>query len=128
MKILIVEDNEQNRALLRIILQHYGHETMEAENGKQGVAMTKEHRPDLIMMDLQMPVMDGFEAMRIIRNNPELKNIKIIAVTSYAMKGDREKAMNAGADEYIAKPIDTHALPDIISRLLTPPLTNPYAE
>ncbi|MDO8281200.1 MAG: response regulator [Thermodesulfovibrionia bacterium] len=117
-KILIVEDNEQNRRLMRDILKYYGYEIIEAENGDEGIKMTKIHKPDLILMDMQMPVMDGFAATQILKKDAETKNIKIIAVTSFAMVGDKERIMGAGADDYIAKPIDTRQLPKIVEKIL----------
>lgn len=118
-KILIVEDNEQNRRLMRDILKYYGYEIIEAENGEEGIKMAKTHKPDLILMDMQMPVMDGFAATQILKNDGETKNIKIIAVTSFAMVGDKEKILGAGADDYMAKPIDTRQLPKIVENMLT---------
>lgn len=117
-KILIIEDNEQNRILVRMIMKSLNHEVIEAENGEQGVQMAKGQNPDLILMDLQMPVMDGYAAIKILKNDPETKDIKIIAVTSYAMRSDRDKAMAAGADDYIAKPIDLDELSGMISKYL----------
>ena len=117
-KILIVEDNEKNRILIRDILQHFGYETIEAENGEEGIRMAKEHRPDLILMDMQMPVMDGFKAIKALRADPGTEKIKIIAITSFSMKGDREKAIEAGADDYLSKPIDTRNLIKVVRRIL----------
>ena len=112
--ILIVEDNPTNLRLLRDVLRHYGYEVLEAADGKQGVSMAIEHLPDLILMDIQMPVMDGFQAGAILKNDPTTKHIKIIALTSFAMKGDRDRVMQSGFDDYISKPIDTRGLPRII--------------
>jgi CheY-like chemotaxis protein len=117
-KILIVEDNEKNRILVRDILQHFGYETIEAENGEEGIRMTKEHEPDLILMDMQMPVMDGFQAIKALRADPETKQVRIIAVTSYAMKGDRERTIEAGADDYLSKPLNTRKLMSLIKKNL----------
>lgn len=113
-KILIVEDNPMNRRLLRDVLKYYGYEALEASDGKEGVSMAIEHMPDLILMDLQMPVMDGYQAGAILKNDPKTKHIKIIALTSFAMKGDRDRVMEAGFDDYISKPIDTRGLPKIL--------------
>ena len=99
-------------------MKSLNHEVIEAEDGEQGVQMAKGQKPDLILMDLQMPVMDGYTAIKILKNDPETKDIKIIAVTSYAMKRDRDKAMAAGADDYIAKPIDLDELSGMISKYL----------
>jgi two-component system cell cycle response regulator DivK len=103
-KILVVEDTEDNRQILRDLLGMAGYEMVEARDGAEGVAKATEHKPDLILMDIQMPVMDGYEATRRIRANPELKSIPIVAVTSYALSGDEEKTRAAGCDGYIAKP------------------------
>ena len=92
-KILVVEDNEQNRILMRQILTHHGYEVLEATDGLTGLEMAREHMPALILLDIQMPVMNGFMVIRELRNHPELRKIKVIAVTSFAMKGDREKAL-----------------------------------
>ena len=103
-KILVVEDTEDNRQILRDLLGMAGYEMIEAHDGAEGVSRAAEHKPDLILMDIQMPVMDGYEATRQIKANPELKTIPIVAVTSYALSGDEEKARAAGCDGYIAKP------------------------
>jgi len=81
--------------------------------------MARAHKPDLILLDVQMPVMNGFMVIRELRNHPELSRIKAIAVTSFAMKGDREKALQAGFDEYVTKPIDTRTFPDLVRRVLS---------
>ena len=116
-KILVVEDNEKNRRLLRDVLQFNGFEVIEAINGEEGLSMARTENPDIILMDMQMPVMDGFTAIRTLRNDPGLKQIKIVAVTSFAMTGDREKIIAAGADGYVAKPIDTRELPAMLKVL-----------
>ena len=103
-KILVVEDTEDNRQILRDLLGMAGYEMIEAHDGAEGVSQATAHKPDLILMDIQMPVMDGYEATRQIKANPELKAIPILAVTSYALSGDEEKARAAGCDGYIAKP------------------------
>jgi two-component system, cell cycle response regulator DivK len=103
-KILVVEDTEDNRQILRDLLGMAGYDMIEANDGAEGVSQATEHKPDLILMDIQMPVMDGYEATRRIKANPELKSIPIVAVTSYALSGDEEKARAAGCDAYIAKP------------------------
>ena len=103
-KILVVEDTEDNRQILRDLLGMAGYELIEAHDGAEGVVKAAEHRPDLILMDIQMPVMDGYEATRRIKADPALKAIPVIAVTSYALSGDEAKARAAGCDDYIAKP------------------------
>ena len=91
-RILVVEDTEDNRRIMRDLLTAAGYELFEAETGEIGVAMAKSHRPDLILMDIQLPVLDGYEASRRIKADPALRGIPIIAVTSYALSGDEEKA------------------------------------
>jgi two-component system cell cycle response regulator DivK len=118
MKILIAEDNEKNRTLVKDVLKYHGYEVIEAGDGLEGIKMAKEHKPDLILMDIQMPVMDGIAAGKILKNNPETKDIKIIALTSLAMKGDKEKIMEEGFDDYIAKPIDIRRLPELVKKAL----------
>jgi two-component system cell cycle response regulator DivK len=118
-KILVVEDNEQNRILMRQILTHHGYEVLEATDGLMGLEIAREHMPALILMDIQMPVMNGFMVIRELRNHPELGKIKVIAVTSFAMKGDREKALQAGFGEYVTKPIDTRTFPELVKMVLS---------
>jgi CheY-like chemotaxis protein len=117
-KILVVEDNEQNRILMRQILTYHGYDVLEARDGLTGLEMARAHMPALILLDIQMPVMNGFMVIRELRNNPELRKIKVIAVTSFAMKGDREKALQAGFDEYVTKPIDTRKFPELVKQVL----------
>ena len=118
-KILVVEDTPSNRELLVFLLGHYGYDVLEAQNGEEGVRLARSDRPDLVLMDMQMPVMDGMTAMKELRNHPETRALKIIAVTSFAMKGDREKTLQAGFDGYISKPIDTRAFPGQIRSFLS---------
>lgn len=117
-KILIVEDNEVNRLLMKDILAYQGFEIIEAANGADGLKMAKECRPDLILMDMQMPVMDGFAAVSLLKAASETRDIKIICITSFAMKGDRERILQAGCDDYVAKPIDTRDFPKLVKRYL----------
>src|SRR6185295_15859078 len=95
-KILIIEDNEQNLYLETFILQKNGHEIVQARNGERGISLALETAPDLILLDIQLPEMDGYTVAERIRKNPEISNILIIAVTSYAMTGDRERILEAG--------------------------------
>jgi len=118
-KILVIEDNEQNRILMRQILARQGYDLLEAKDGLTGIEMARAHMPALILLDIQMPVMNGFMVIRELRNDVELRKIKVIAVTSFAMKGDRDKAMQAGFDEYVTKPIDTRTFPELVSQVLT---------
>jgi two-component system cell cycle response regulator DivK len=103
-KILVVDDTEDNRQILRDLLGMAGYDLIEAQDGAEAVAKAAEHRPDLILMDIQMPVMDGYEATRRIKADPALQAIPVVAVTSYALSGDEDKARAAGCDHYIAKP------------------------
>jgi CheY-like chemotaxis protein len=106
-KILLVEDNEANRYLATFLLQSSGFHVVHAANGVEALARACEERPDVILMDIQMPEMDGYEAARLIREQPGLAQTPLIAVTSYAMVGDRDKAMKLGFVGYIEKPIST---------------------
>ncbi|MAH97926.1 MAG: two-component system response regulator [Euryarchaeota archaeon] len=105
-KILIVEDNEMNRDMLSRRLMRKGFEVVMAEDGQEGVDMSISENPDLILMDLSLPIMDGWQATTTIKNSEKTKNIPIIVLTAHAMAGDREKALEAGADEYDTKPIE----------------------
>jgi CheY-like chemotaxis protein len=105
--ILIVEDDPKNLKLIRDLLQVKGYSTLEATNGKQSVEIAKEKKPDLILMDIQMPVMDGFEATKILKADVTTKEIPILALTSSAMSGDEQRILETGCDVYISKPIDT---------------------
>ena len=109
-RILVVEDQEDNRQILRDLLGHSGYELMEAENGEEALAAVAKQRPDLILMDIQLPIMDGYEVTRRIKNDPSLKSIPIIVVTSYALSGDEGKAQAAGCDAYITKPFSPRVL------------------
>ncbi len=105
--ILIVEDDTKNMTLFRDLLQVSGYSTIEASDGKQGIELAKAKKPDLILMDIQMPGMDGLEATRILKADAATSNIPVIALTAYAMKGDKERILEAGCDGYLAKPINT---------------------
>src|ERR1035437_10666446 len=109
-RILVVEDQEDNRQILRDLLGSVGHEMIEAHEGEAAIAQAAAHKPDLILMDIQLPVMDGYEATRRIKTNPELRAIPIIVVTSYALSGDEEKARAAGCDAYVTKPYSPRQL------------------
>jgi CheY-like chemotaxis protein len=117
-KILLVEDNEMNRDMLSRRLVRGGYEVIIAADGARGVAMATSDRPDLILMDMSLPVIDGWEATRRIKATPELRNIPIIALTAHAMATDRDKALKAGCDEYDTKPIELQRLLVKIETLL----------
>jgi len=110
-RILVVEDNERNLKLVRDVLQFAGHEVIEARTGEEGVELTRTESPRLVLMDLQLPGIDGVEALRLIRESPEGARIPVVAVTAFAMKQDRARALSAGFDDYLEKPIDVRALP-----------------
>jgi two-component system, cell cycle response regulator DivK len=117
-RILVVEDTEDNRRILRDLLTRAGYELIEAVDGESGVAMATTHRPDLILMDIQLPVLDGYEATRRIRANPDTRSIPIIAVTSYALSGDESKVLAAGCDGYVAKPFSPRKILAKVQELL----------
>lgn len=105
-KVLIIEDNEQNLYLLRFILEKHGYEVEAAQDGQEGIEKAMRVKPGLILLDVQLPVMDGYAVARHLRSNPDLVRTPIVAVTSYAMPGDREKALESGCTGYIEKPIN----------------------
>jgi two-component system cell cycle response regulator DivK len=115
-KILIVEDNVNNRSLLWDILIFHGYEVAVAADGQEGVNLARELMPDLILMDVQMPGMDGMTAGRILKGDPATSVLKIIALTSFAMRGDQEKFLAAGFDGYLSKPISTRELPGLVKQ------------
>ena len=117
-RILVIEDQEDNRAILRDLLSAAGYSTSEAFNGADGVAKAEAERPDLILMDIQMPVMDGYEATRRIKANAAIAAIPVIAVTSYALSGDAAKARDAGCDGYVTKPFSPRQLLGVIRGFL----------
>lgn len=110
LKILIVEDNEMNRDMLSRRLARRGYEVSVAVDGKEGVDRIHTERPDLVLMDMSLPVIDGWEATRQVKANPELNGIPVIALTAHAMAGDREQALAAGCDDYDTKPIELDRL------------------
>jgi two-component system cell cycle response regulator DivK len=109
-RILVIEDQEDNRTILRDLLSAAGYELIEAADGEEGVALAAREKPDLILMDIQLPVIDGYEATRRIKGNADLKSTPIIAVTSYALSGDEAKARAAGCDGYVTKPFSPREL------------------
>jgi two-component system cell cycle response regulator DivK len=120
-KILLIEDNEQNRDALSRRLQRRGYDVIMAVDGRQGVAMAQAERPDLILMDLNLPDVDGWEATRRLKEAPETRAIPIMAMTAHAIAGDQERALQAGCDDYHAKPVDFQRLLTQIETLLTKP-------
>ena len=117
-RILIVDDNATNLKLTAYLVKAKGYEVMTATDAETAVAAIREHPPQLILMDVQMPGIDGLELTRRLKADPATAGILIVAVTAYAMKGDQDKAMAAGCDGYVTKPIDTRALPQTIASLL----------
>lgn len=117
-RILLIEDNEQNRYLTRFLLERRGHEVLWAGTGPEGLALAASARPDLILLDIQLPGMDGYSVARTLKADPALCAIPVVAVTSYAMAGDREACLAAGAEGYLEKPIDPETFVDDVMRFL----------
>lgn len=117
-RILVVEDTEDNLQILRDLLSNAGFEVVEAHDGQEAISATEAYRPDLILMDIQLPVLNGYEAIRRIKSDQSFHSIPIIAVTSYALSGDREKAQAAGCDGYVAKPFSPRQLLATVRDLL----------
>jgi CheY-like chemotaxis protein len=113
-KILLVEDNEMNRDMLSRRLERRGHSIVMAVDGQQGVDMASAEKPDLILLDMSLPVIDGWEAARRIKSDPGTKDIPLIALTAHAMAGDKEKALSAGCDDYDTKPVE---LPRLLAKI-----------
>lgn len=118
-RILVVEDNPDNRTLISDVLLSLGYEVVEAIDGVEGVEKATQEKPDLILMDLSLPHKDGWAATREIKANATLSAIPIIALTAHAMVGDRERALEAGCDDYVSKPIDLRDLANKLERFLT---------
>lgn len=116
--ILLIEDNEQNRYLATFLLENRGFVVVAAEDGPSGIELAAKQKFDLILLDIQLPVMDGYQVAKALRDNPAIRHIPIIAVTSYAMMGDREKALAAGCDGYLEKPINPETFVSEIERFL----------
>ena len=127
-KVLIVEDNEDNRAIYAQYLRYAGYRVIEAANGQEGIDLARRERPDIILMDISMPVMDGLTATRQLKGDPELGSIPIIALTAHAMASDEDMVREAGCDGYIAKPVVPRAVREEIDRWIgrsrpEPPIT-----
>ena len=117
-KVLIAEDNAVNRELLRELLEARGYTVVEACDGQAALHMIEQTQPDLLLLDIGMPVMDGFGVMRKIRENPRLATLPVLAVTAYAMQGDREKILNSGFNGYLSKPVNARSLAQELDRLM----------
>jgi len=118
-KILIAEDNLQNMKVVLMTLRPHGYTLLQAADGKEALETALKEKPDLILMDIQLPKMSGLEITRKLREMPAFTHTPIIAVTAYAMKGDKEKAIEAGCDAYLPKPINTRELPGLIAEMLS---------
>lgn len=116
--ILIVDDNPANLKLARFVLASEGYDVHTATDAEEALAVLQTHRPRLILMDLQLPGMDGLELTRRLKADPAMRGVIILALTAYAMKGDEEKALGSGCDGYVPKPIDTRTLPDVVASYL----------
>lgn len=116
--ILIADDRSSSRELLRTVLERVGYEVIEAEDGEQAVSQARAAHPDLILLDLQMPKLDGYEALAQIRADPEFEKVPVLALTASAMRGDRERILGAGFTDYLSKPAGTEQLREAVARLL----------
>ena len=116
LQVLVVEDNELNMKLFREVLESSGHRMLEAETGEQAVALTTEHLPDLVLMDIHLPDIDGVEALRILRADERTASVPVLALTAQAMEGDRERFLAAGFDGYLSKPVNIADLLDAVRR------------
>lgn len=119
--VLLVEDNEDNRIVYSTILRHFGYRVMEALNGEEGIATARSEKPDLILMDISIPIIDGWEATQVLKHDPETRQIPIIALTAHALASDRERAMQVGCDGYLAKPCEPRAVVAEVQRFLGQP-------
>jgi two-component system cell cycle response regulator DivK len=115
-KILVIEDNEQNLYLVTFLLEKHGHEVIQARDGREGIELAGRVKPSLILLDIQLPFMDGYAVARELRRNPAIAHVPIVAVTSYAMAGDRERGLAMGCNGYIEKPIDPETFVAEIAR------------
>ena len=120
-RILIVEDNEDNRIVYSTMLRHFGFAVYEAENGAEGILKARTKHPDLILMDIAIPLVDGWEAVQRLKKDPATSHIPIVALTAHAMPADRERAMQVGCDGYLAKPCEPRAVVEEVRRILRSP-------
>ena len=116
--VLLVEDNEDNRIVYSTILQHFGYTVSEALNGEEGIAKAREEQPDLILMDISIPIIDGWEATQVLKRDPATRDIPIIALTAHALASDRDKALEVGCDSYLAKPCEPKQVVSEVSRFI----------
>jgi len=121
-RVLVAEDNAVNRELLRELLEARGYTVIEARNGHEALQLAEQDHPDLLLLDISMPVLDGFATVRRIRENAQLSALPVVAVTAYAMRGDREKILSSGFDGYLSKPVDSHSLAQELDRHLSKPV------
>src|SRR6202043_626602 len=119
-RILIAEDNPVNRELLRELLEMRGHTVVEACDGEEALRVIEQTQPDLVLLDIGMPLLDGFGVIRKVRENPRFASMPVVAVTAYAMQGDREKILSSKFDGYLSKPVDARSLVQELDRVLSP--------
>lgn len=118
-RVLIVEDNELNMKLFNDLLSAHGYDTLQTNDGNEALVLARRHRPDLILMDIQLPEISGLEVTRLLKEDKDLQQIPVIAVTAFAMKGDRERIRNGGCEDYISKPISIAAFLQTVERFLS---------
>ncbi|HEX7243398.1 MAG TPA: response regulator [Longimicrobiaceae bacterium] len=118
--ILLVEDNEDNRTVYRLLLEHYGYRVVEATDGEDGVRRAREERPALVLMDISIPIIDGWEATRILKADPGTASIPVIALTAHALPADRARAVEVGCDGYLVKPIEPRRVVEEVRKRLDP--------
>jgi two-component system, cell cycle response regulator DivK len=117
--VLLVEDNEDNQAIYRTILEHFDYEVLDARNGKRGIELAREEHPDLILMDISIPIIDGWTAIRTLKEDDDTGDIPIVALTAHALQSDRDKAMELGCDGYLAKPVEPRQVIAEVERILS---------
>lgn len=117
-QVMVIEDNDKNRKLVKMILEANKYEVIEATTAEDSLKYLQQEKPDVILLDIQLPNMDGLELIKMLKSNQDTKDIPVVAVTAYAMKGDKERILSAGCDAYISKPIDTRQLPLVVEDIL----------
>jgi two-component system, cell cycle response regulator DivK len=122
-RVLIVEDNIDNYELVRFLLERSGYDTRWARSGREGLSMTKEEKPDLILMDLSLPEMDGWTATERLKSDPETKHIPVVALTAHTLPGDRKRALEVGCDDYLSKPMNIALFVETVAKLINRPQT-----